>query len=254
MNGYSACTHFAKYQPIALIWVSAIVMQINFVFTFGIPGGTLLYAKNFTSALFPTTSFSVTANECPALSVTAAAPFTQLSGASEARNLPLSCVGPFDNEAYQSAFPAPFAFLHLEFCEIVIFDRRRSTNTSVSILKHIGMIFLILLLTELILSQYIYFSNNVGVSIPVIPKVDDIAPWGQILINYFLLNVKCVFSIFFAHIHICGGGMTALLITVERLIVDVELINLAAVGPCDFVGCFYLSSLEISRRTEVTFN
>ncbi|KRX36193.1 Protein ZBED8 [Trichinella murrelli] len=33
-------------------------------------------------------------------------------------------------------------------------------------------------------------------------------------------------------------------------IVDVELINLAAVGPCDFVGCFYLSSLEISHCTE----
>ncbi|KRZ82036.1 hypothetical protein T08_14330 [Trichinella sp. T8] len=91
---------FAKYQPIALIWVSAIVMQINFVFTFGIPGGTLLYARNFTTLLlFPTTPFSVTANECPAAFVTASAPSTQLSGAFEARNLPLSCLGPLYNIA-----------------------------------------------------------------------------------------------------------------------------------------------------------
>ncbi|KRX14558.1 hypothetical protein T07_4308 [Trichinella nelsoni] len=38
-----------------------------------------------------------------------------------------------------------------------------------------------------------------------------------ILINYFVLNVKCVFFIFFAHIYICGGGLTALLIALERL-------------------------------------
>ncbi|KRZ95833.1 hypothetical protein T08_12523 [Trichinella sp. T8] len=42
----------------------------------------------------------------------------------------------------------------------------------------------------------------------------------QILINYFVLNVKCVFFIFFAHIYICGGGLTALLIAVERLCIN----------------------------------
>ncbi|KRZ47911.1 hypothetical protein T02_2410 [Trichinella nativa] len=68
--------------------------KIDFVFTFGIPGGTLLYAKNFTLMWFLTTSFNATANECPASAVTAAAPFTQLAGASEARNLPMSCEGP----------------------------------------------------------------------------------------------------------------------------------------------------------------
>ncbi|KRY45522.1 hypothetical protein T03_14625 [Trichinella britovi] len=73
--------------------------KIDFVFTFGIPGGTLLYAKNFTLMWFLTTSFNAAANECPASAVTAAAPFTQLAGASEARNLPMSCEGPLYNIA-----------------------------------------------------------------------------------------------------------------------------------------------------------
>ncbi|KRX52840.1 hypothetical protein T06_12200 [Trichinella sp. T6] len=64
--------------------------KIDFVFTFGIPGGTLLYAKNFTLMWFLTTSFNAVANECPASAVTAAA---HLAWAFEARNLPMSCEG-----------------------------------------------------------------------------------------------------------------------------------------------------------------
>ncbi|KRY04434.1 hypothetical protein T03_14761, partial [Trichinella britovi] len=57
------------YNPRAVILsnCSADYNDSYFVFTFGIPGGTLLYARNFTSfLLFPTTSVSVAANECPA--------------------------------------------------------------------------------------------------------------------------------------------------------------------------------------------
>ncbi|KRX59351.1 hypothetical protein T09_11404 [Trichinella sp. T9] len=69
------------------------------------------------------------------------------------------------------------------------------------------------------------FSTFVTTFTSVIPKVGDIAPlgavegWkggGKILINYFVLNVKCVFFIFSAHIYICGGGLTALLIAVDQ--------------------------------------
>ncbi|KRY44489.1 hypothetical protein T03_7800 [Trichinella britovi] len=135
----ASCSLFLLLEILEL-YEHFLPLPLDFVFTFGIPGGTLLYARNFTALLlFPATSVSVAANECPALSVTGAAPFTQLLGASEARNLPLSCVGPFINETYQSASPAPFAFLHLEPCEIVKFGSSRSANTSVSISKHIGL-------------------------------------------------------------------------------------------------------------------
>ncbi|KRY52394.1 hypothetical protein T03_8001, partial [Trichinella britovi] len=84
----------SKDQPIALICVSAIVMQINFVCTFGTAGGTLLYARNFIFASFVTTPVNDPANECPLGSVSAAAPFSQFPGAVERSTLPLACVGP----------------------------------------------------------------------------------------------------------------------------------------------------------------
>ncbi|KRZ16564.1 hypothetical protein T11_8922 [Trichinella zimbabwensis] len=86
-------------QPIALICVSAIVMQINFVCTLGTAGGTLLYARNFISAAFVTTPVNDTANECPAAAVSAAAPLSQFPGAVERSTLPLACVGPLYNIA-----------------------------------------------------------------------------------------------------------------------------------------------------------
>ncbi|KRX40954.1 hypothetical protein T05_3670 [Trichinella murrelli] len=88
---------YANDQPIALICVSAIVIQINFVCTFGTAGGTLLYARNFIFASFVTTPVNDPANECPLGSVSAAAPFSQFPGAVERSTLPLACVGPLYN-------------------------------------------------------------------------------------------------------------------------------------------------------------
>ncbi|KRX34255.1 hypothetical protein T05_11800 [Trichinella murrelli] len=84
----------SKDQPIALICVSAIVMQINFVCTLGTAGGTLLYARNFIFGESATTPVNDTANECPLGSVSGAAPLSQFPGAVERSTLPLACVGP----------------------------------------------------------------------------------------------------------------------------------------------------------------
>ncbi|KRY44825.1 hypothetical protein T03_12502 [Trichinella britovi] len=67
----------SKDQPIALICVSAIVMQI-------------------TSA---TTPVNDPANECPLGSVSGAAPLSQFPGAVQRSTLPLACVGPLYNIA-----------------------------------------------------------------------------------------------------------------------------------------------------------
>ncbi|KRY15326.1 hypothetical protein T12_7666 [Trichinella patagoniensis] len=64
-------------QPIALICVSAIVMQITSV----------------------TTPVNDTANECPPGFASGAAPSSQFPGGVERRTLPLACVGPLYNIA-----------------------------------------------------------------------------------------------------------------------------------------------------------
>ncbi|KRY05931.1 hypothetical protein T12_6845 [Trichinella patagoniensis] len=60
---------------------------------------------------------SVTAKECRSPAVTAPAPSTQLSAASEARKLPLSCVAPLHNIALYCAQPIRHVMLLL-FCII----------------------------------------------------------------------------------------------------------------------------------------
>ncbi|KRX56754.1 hypothetical protein T09_11879 [Trichinella sp. T9] len=85
---------YANDQPIALICVSAIVIQINFVCTLGTAGGTLLYARNFIFGESNTTPVNDPANECPAAAVSGATPSAQFAGAVERSTLPLACVGP----------------------------------------------------------------------------------------------------------------------------------------------------------------
>ncbi|KRZ00845.1 hypothetical protein T11_2963 [Trichinella zimbabwensis] len=49
-------------------------ISANLVCTFGSPGGSLLYARNFIAGLFPTTCSNAFANECPLLFASGAAP------------------------------------------------------------------------------------------------------------------------------------------------------------------------------------
>ncbi|KRY43750.1 hypothetical protein T03_4128 [Trichinella britovi] len=65
---------------------------------FGIPGGALLYARNFALLSFPTTCCSAVANECRASLVNGCAPFCQAAAAVDSIILPLACPEFFNND------------------------------------------------------------------------------------------------------------------------------------------------------------
>ncbi|KRZ01181.1 hypothetical protein T11_1354 [Trichinella zimbabwensis] len=73
--------------------VYAVFGMGNPVLTLGTRGGTLLYARNFIVASFPTTCSNALANECPLAAVIAAAPSCQFPAAPAVIILPLACPG-----------------------------------------------------------------------------------------------------------------------------------------------------------------